>query len=121
VERCLACEAVVTGETSLLIARRRPSSIVYALGFRAAALGKRVSEYTSSVRAIQSADKGMHSGYRISLLTTASQARQRSTEALRHQFREQLFALFRHDRVLPLFGLERVDNPEKPQNKAAEP
>jgi hypothetical protein len=40
---------------------------------------------------------------------------------LRNQFREQFFTLFRHDRVLPLFGLERVDHSEEPQNKAADP
>ena len=45
----------------------------------------------------------------------------RLVPTLRHQFWKQLFTLFRHDRVFPLFGLERVDNPEKPQNKAADP
>jgi hypothetical protein len=36
------------------------------------------------------------------------------------QFRKQLFALFRNDRVLPLFGLERVDDPKEPENEAGE-
>lgn len=39
---------------------------------------------------------------------------------LRSQFRKQLFALFRNDRVLPLFGLERVDDPKEPENEAGE-
>jgi hypothetical protein len=33
---------------------------------------------------------------------------------LRNELREQFLALFRNNRVLPLFALERVDNPKEP-------